>query len=114
MNIILDNIAIWMPKLSDELTIRSTPAGAKHQDAATNLISLTDKTIYRYAKNYKTKGRGGVKFCLFVRTYSNDTKSVEKQLDNCAAGLTADEVASAIAEANATKFTYTNKFLEVK
>ena len=114
MNIILDNIAIWTPKLGDELTVRTTPAGAKHQDATTNLISLTDKTVYRYAKNYKTKGRNGVRFCLFVRTYSDDAKDIEKQLDDYATKIATNEVADAIAKADSTKFVYTNKYLEVK
>ena len=114
MEIILNNIAIWTPKLEDKLSVRTTPAGARHQEAGTNLISLTDKTVYRYAKNYKTKGRGGVRFCLFVRTYLDDAEAVEKQLDDYAARLKTEEVASAIAGADSKHFNYTNEYLEVE
>ena len=114
MNIILDNIAIWQPKLGDGLTVRKTPAGAKIQKAGTNIITRSEAPIFRYAKNYKTKGRGGVRFCLFVRTYLDDEKKVEAELDAYANGLSATEVASAIAGSDPTHFTYTNNYLEDK
>lgn len=114
MNIILDNIAIWQPKLGDELTVRETPAGVKIQKAGTNIITKTEAPIFRYAKNYKTKGRGGIRFCLFVRTYLNDEKKVEGILDEYATSLENKDISSAIASADAKNFTYTNKYLEDK
>lgn len=114
MNIILDNIAIWQPKLGDELTVRKTPAGVKIQKAGTNVITRTEAPIFRYAKNYKTKGRGGVRFCLFVRTYLDDEKKVEDALDAYAAEVTTKEASEAVAGSDAKHFTYTNKYLEDK
>lgn len=114
MNIILDNIAIWQPKLGDELTVRKTPAGAKIQKAGTNIITRTEAPIFRYAKNYKTNGKSGVRFCLFVRTYLNDEKKIEKALDAYAAELTSKDVTAAVAGSDANHFTYTNHYLEVE
>lgn len=115
MNIILDNIAIWQPMVGDgKLNVRQTPAGVVIQKAGTNVLVKSEATIYRYAKNYKTKGRGGVSFCLFVRTYLDDAKKVEQALDEYAASLQTGDVTAAIAGANITHFVYSNKFLEVK
>lgn len=94
--------------------MRTRPAGATIQQAGTNILVKSDKVIYRYAKNYKTKGRGGVRFCLFVRTYRDDEKTIEQALDEMATGLTTSDVASAIAGSDAEHFTYTNKYLEDK
>lgn len=114
MNIILDNIAIWQPKLGDDLTVRALPAGAPIQQPTTNIIKKSEATIYRYAKNYKTKGKSGVRFCLFVRTYLNDEKKIEKALDAYAAELTTSDVTAAVAGSDAKHFTYTNHYLEVE
>lgn len=114
MNIILDNIAIWQPKLGDGLTIRTMPAGVTIQQPGTNILKKSEAIIYRYAKNYKTTGDGGVRFCLFVRTYLNDEKKIEQTLDSYAEGLTTEDVASAVAGSDANHFTYTNDYLEVK
>ncbi len=114
MNIILDNIAIWQPKLGDTLTVRTMPPGVTIQQRGTNVLKKSEAIIYRYAKNYKTKGKGGVRFCLFVRTYLNDESKIEQALDGYAQGLTTSDVSSAIAGADANHFTYTNDYLEAE
>lgn len=92
------------------LNTRTTAAGVRIQEAGTNLLKLSEQTIYRYAKNYETDG---VRFCLFVRTYSDNATEVERQLDDYASKMTKPEVVSAIAGADINHFKYTTNFVEV-
>jgi len=114
MEIILDNIAIWQPKLNDQLTVRSTPPGVSYQKAGTNVLEITSKPLYRYAKNYKTEGKNGIKYCLFVRTFSTDRAAVERELDAFAEALQAEDVRPAVAGSDSVHFTYSNRYLETK
>ena len=114
MNIILGNIAIWQPKLNDQLTVRPTPPGASYQKTGTNILEIANKPLYRYAKNYKTAGENGVKYCLFVRTFSTDKDAVERELDAFAETLQAEDVRPAVAGSDSVHFTYSNHYLETE
>lgn len=110
MNILeLNRIALWKPKLCDELTIRTTGAGRLYQDD--KIIKKTTAKTYRYAKNYE---KGNTKFCLFVISYMNKAEDAEKQLDAVAKKLKADEIEKAVSESTNSSFTYTKYFLEEK
>lgn len=104
----LNRIAIWRPKLLDELTVREVGAGRPFlQD---KIISKTTAKTYRYAKNYTV---GKTKFCLFVVTYRNDDK-IEKELDKVAKKID-EAVAQKIAlESTIASFEYTDYYLEEK
>lgn len=78
----LNRIAIWKPKLIDELSIR--PSGAGRLYADNKVIKKTTATTYRYAKNYEKKN---TKFCLMVVSYSDKAKYIEQQLDKIAKKL---------------------------
>lgn len=97
----LNRIAIWRPKLLDELTIREAGAGRTFAD--NKIISKTTAKTYRYGKNYTKDGK---KFCLFVVSYSKDAESAEKQLDKVA-----EEIEP---EKDYADFEYTNYYLEEK
>lgn len=83
----LDEVAIWRAKPTDELTIRSNPAGRPYED--NNIIKKTEDVAFRYAKNYE---KGDKKFCLFVFTYDDNAKAVEKFLDKVAKAVTVTQV----------------------
>lgn len=105
----LNRIAVWQPKLIDELTVREAGAGRAHlQDG---IISKTTAKTYRFAKNYQ---KGETKFCLFVVSYRKDAKAVEKELDKIAKKITEATAKKVVLESNATTFQYTDYFLEEK
>lgn len=80
MEIIIDNIAIWRADFHQGYTVREIPPNIEYRDRSGDL-KHSDKTMYRYAKNYKV---GDTDFVLFVRTYEENKKKVEKQLDEVA------------------------------
>lgn len=96
----LNRIAIWRPKLLDNLTVRESGAGRPFAD--NKILSKTTAKTYRYAKNYT---KDGAKFCLFVVTYSKDAEDVEKQLDAIAKKVEP-------AEKSYDDFEYTDYYLQ--
>ena len=81
MEIIIDKIAIWKSDFHKEkYTVREMPLGIKYRNEL-GIASVSDKVIYRYAKNYKV---GKTDYLLFVRTFSNDKDAVENQCGGCA------------------------------
>ena len=105
----LNRIALWKPKLFDELTVREYGVGRAYVED--NTIKKTIDKTYRYAKNYE-KGRH--KFCLFVITYANNADVVERQLDKIAKKLKVADIESALETSSDSSFTYTNYYMENK
>lgn len=105
----LNRIAIWRPKLIDELTVRE--AGAGRPALQDGIISKTTAKTYRFAKNYKT---GETPFCLFVVSYRKGAKSIEKELDKIAKKIDEETAKKVVNAPNATSFEYTNYYLEEK
>lgn len=87
MEIIIDKIAIWKANLSNKFTVREMPLGTRYLDETTGIYIMSDKPMYRYAKNYK---KGKTTFCLFVRTYRDDKVAIETELDKIAKTITED------------------------
>lgn len=107
----LNRIALWRPKLLDDLTIRE--AGAGRPVVENQIISKTKSKTYRYAKNYsRGKGKDKTKFCLFVVTYSDDAESVEKQLDKIAKKIELTTARLVVLESSNTNFEYTDFYLK--
>lgn len=104
----LNRIAIWRPKLIDEMTIRESGAGRPF--AENHIIKKTTAKTYRYAKNYDR----GTKFCLFVITYSDKAKDVEKQLDKIAKKIDLQTATSAVINSTDSSFEYLDNYLEEK
>lgn len=104
----LNRIAIWKPKLIDELTIRESGAGRPYLE--NKIIKRTTAKTYRYAKNYDKNGK---RFCLFVISYTND-KAIEEQLDKIAKKIKDAEIDNALVTSTDSSFTYTNYHLENK
>lgn len=92
MEITIDQVAIWTPKLgSDKFTRRVDAPGRRYVEAGKTLVKVSETSMYRFAKNYE---RYGYKFCLFVRTLTDITDAVaEKRLDKIASSLSKDRVA---------------------
>lgn len=105
----LNRIALWKPKLCDELTIRASGAGRPYIE--NNTIKKTTAKTYRYAKNYKKKDTA---YCLFVITYTDKANIVEAQLDKIAEKLKIKEIEEAVSKSTSSSFTYTKYFLEEK
>ena len=105
----LNRIAIWRPKLIDELTVRESGAGRPF--AENHIIKKTTAKTYRYAKNYEKKQ---TKFCLFVISYLADAKKAEEQLDKIAKKIDVDDAKKIVAQSTNVSFEYTNFYLEEK
>lgn len=103
----LNRIALWTPKLFDELTVRSSGAGRVYIENGT-IKKTIDKT-YRYAKNFE---KGKHRFCLFVITYANNTDVIERQLEKVAKKLKVADIESALETSTNSSFVYTNYYLE--
>lgn len=97
----LNRIAIWRPKLLDDFTVRESGAGRTFAD--NKIISKTTAKTYRYAKNYE---KDGIRFCLFVVSYSKNAKKAEKALDKFAKKIKPS--------GDYSDFEYTNFYLEDK
>ena len=81
--LILNRVAIWQAKYTDDLTMRPSPAGRIYFE--NGVAKTSDKTMFRYAKNYKVgKGKTAIKFCLFMMTFSESEKQIEQFLDDIA------------------------------
>lgn len=107
MEIILDRIAIWRADFHKGYTVRTIPTNTRYQDKGIYLKS--EKTMYRYAKNYKV---GKTEFCLFVRTYRDDKKGVEAELDKAAKTVTEDYAKKIAVLSTIENFEYLNEFLK--
>ncbi|MBP5724407.1 MAG: hypothetical protein J6X18_12655 [Bacteroidales bacterium] len=105
----LNRIALWRPKLIDELTVRESGVGRIYTE--NHIIKKTTQKTYRYAKNYTKKA---IKFCLFVLTYCDDAKGVEKQLDKIAKKIDDDFAKQVVGQSTTTTFEYTDFYLEEK
>lgn len=107
MEIILDRIAIWRADFHKGYTVRTIPTNTRYQDKGIYLKS--EKIMYRYAKNYKV---GKTEFCLFVRTYRDDKKGVEAELDKVAKTVTEDYAKKIAVLSTIENFEYLNEFLK--
>ena len=107
MEIIIDKVAIWRPNLHDSFSVRIVPKGKRYIKKDSPAIIMANKPFYRYAKNYT---KDDLKYCLFVRTFSDAAKRVESQMDDIAKDLKTDYIRKIVAEAD--EFEYLNKFVE--
>lgn len=108
MDIIIDRIAIWQAKPTKGFTIREVPAGTRYRDH-NNVYCVSDKVMYRYAKNYKV---GKTDFCLFARTFRDDATAIETELDKFAKTIDEAYAKKVVAESTLSKFEYTNTYLK--
>lgn len=113
MDIIRSQIAIWRPKLYDKLTISTIPAGTVYREPGSTVYVKTAVQMYRYAKNYTAgRGKNAVKFCLFVRDFTEDSKSVEDQLDEVAKEIAIEQAREINSRPEYNDFDYLNEFLK--
>lgn len=108
MDIIIDRIAIWQAKPTEGFTIREVPIGTRYRDH-NNVYVISDKLMFRYAKNYKV---GKTNFCLFARTFRDDESAIESELDKVAKTIDEAYAKKVEAEATLSKFEYTNSYLK--
>ena len=107
MEIIINKIAMWKATFHKGYTVRIVPAGTRYQNQA-NIFCVSDKKMYRYAKNYMV---GKTEYCLFVRSFEDDKDGIEKQLDKVAKTITETQAKKAIM-ASADNFEYLDKYLK--
>ena len=111
MEIIIDNIALWRPKINDEFTVRTSSIGTPYKDK-NGVRQIATKPIYRYAKTYSVKdGKNELKFSLFVRTLNTDKDTVSEELDKVAKKITAKQAREAIVNPVYSAFNYLNIYL---
>lgn len=111
MEILIDNIALWRPKINDAFTVRTSAIGTPYREK-NGARQIATKPIYRYAKTYGVKdGKAELKFSLFVRTLSTDSKAVEEKLDEVAEKITAAQAREAITNPVYSAFEYLNIYL---
>ena len=108
MDIIIDRIAIWQAKPTEGFTIREVPIGTRYRDR-NNVYCISDKLMYRYAKNYKV---GKTDFCLFARTFRDDATAIEVELDDFAKTVSEEYAKKVVEESTLSKFEYTNAYLK--
>lgn len=112
MEIIIDNIALWRPKINDAFTARASSIGTPYQDK-NGARQIATKPIYRYAKTYELKdGKSKLRYSLFVRTFCTDAEKVEEQLDEIAKRIKPAQVRETITNPNYMAFEYLNIYLE--
>lgn len=112
MEIIIDNIALWRPKMSDTFTVRTHAIGTPYK-TRDNAYEKAKKPLYRYAKSYTVAdGKAELGFSLFVRTLNSDAKAVERQLDAAAQKVTPAQVREVITNPVESAFSYLNIYLE--
>lgn len=99
MDIILDQIAIWMPSGAKKLNKRSVPAGSAYRTIDNPVYQKVIEPTFRYCKDYAVNK---LAFCLFVRTKLDDAKLVEKKLDAVAKTITKEQALEAIANSTAS------------
>lgn len=113
MDIIRSQIAIWRPKLYDKLTISKIPAGTVYREPGSQAYVKSEAVMYRYAKNYTVgHGKNAVKFCLFARDFTENSKSVENQLDEAAKDITTEQAREINSRPDYNSFDYLNKFIK--
>ena len=111
MEILIDNIALWRPKINDAFTVRTSAIGTPYREK-NGARQIATKPIYRYAKTYKVQdGKAELKFSLFVRTLSTDSKAVEEKLDEVAEKITPAQAREAITNPVYSAFGYLNIYL---
>lgn len=102
-----------MPCGSDKLNKRIAPAGERYRKRGTNIYQVSQKPLFRYAKDYQIgKGKSAVKFCLFVRVAEESDDMVEAELDRIAKEISKEEALKATLNATIHDFTYTQYFIE--
>lgn len=107
MEIILDRIAIWKADFHKGYTVRNIPLNTRYQKDGVYVLS--DKPMFRYAKNYKV---GKTEFCLFVRTFRDDKNKIEVELDKVAKTIEEAYAKKVISLATVTDFEYLNEYLK--
>lgn len=111
MEIIIDKIALWRPKINDAFTVRTSAIGTPYRDK-NGARQIATKPIYRYAKTYTLKdGKEELKFSLFVRTLCTDSAAVQEALDAAAKKVTAKQVREAITNPVYSAFEYLNEYI---
>lgn len=108
MNIILDRVAVWLPQNVDGLLVRKAPPATAYLTKDSLVFKSATQPLYRYTKNYRL---GKTKYSLFVRTFDEDEKKVEKELDTIAKNFTADFVKSELKSDSFESFNYTKYYL---
>lgn len=106
----LNQFIVCAPKATDAFTERPQPIGREYIEKGSAVIQRATSPIHRYAKNYTTSGKNGVKFCLFVLTFSVADKAIEVELDKAAKSITKDDANTYLASGN---ITYLDKYLEI-
>lgn len=104
MDVILNQIAIWQPCGAKAVSVRKSPIGQKYREPNGVVYKITDKPLYRYAKDYTVKK---VAFSLFLRTDCDNEKLVENALDTYAKQITKEYALNATANATIDIFEYT-------
>jgi len=107
--LIINRVAIWQAKNIDEFMARPYPAGRTYFE--NGIAKTSDKTMFRYGKNYKIgKGKSAIKFCLFVVTFSDAEKKVETFLDGVAKTIDAGYAQKVLLTSSLSGFEYTDDF----
>lgn len=113
MDIILNKIGIWSAFGPTILSKKQAPLGQSYLIEGSAAYQKATKPLYRYAKGYSIKkGKSVINFCLLVRTFSDDDKAVEKELDACAKSLKPEDVLEALSVASMSSFAYADTFLK--
>lgn len=111
MEIIIDNIALWRPKINDAFTVRTSAIGTPYKDK-NGVRQIATKPLYRYAKTYTVKdGKSDLKFSLFVRTLCTDSANVLEQLDEVAKTIKPAKVREVVTNPVYSAFEYLNIYL---
>lgn len=85
----LNTLAVWLPMKSTGIDIKPFPSGYLYTIDGVLKPSTDDAPIYRYAKNYKLKGKP---FSLIIISDDPDVKRVEAWLDERSKDITEDQV----------------------
>lgn len=113
LSIIENRVAVWSPQMVDGLMTRAVPVGSAYLTKDSMVYKQTTRKMTRYVKNYETgKGNSKVKFCLFVRSFIDDEKVVEAELDRIAKELSEECVKKSLADATFESFSYTDHYIK--
>ena len=113
LSIIEDRVAVWSPQMVDGLMTRAVPVGSAYLTKDSMVYKQTTRPMTRYVKNYETgKGKLKVKFCLFVRSFNDNKKFVEAELDRISGELSKAEVEKSLAGATFESFVYTDHYIK--
>lgn len=112
--LILNQVAIWRPKLNDGFSVRKSPSGRIYFE--NNIAKTTQRPTYRYAKNYTVgKGKSAVKFCLMIMSEINSEKVFEKFLDDTSKKIDLSLAQRVLITSTESNFEYTDfKYKENK